>query len=89
MPEVTQEMEATIEAANWIIESLKAENQRLRRLLDEEEQNGPFVASKNRPHFHRPNCEWAGYIPSYNTIEYSSHAEAVEAGKKPCKTCRA
>ena len=70
------------------IERLEAENKRLRRLLAQE-HNGPFLASKIRSHFHRPNCEWAQCISSNNMVEYSSHAEAVEAGKKPCKTCRA
>ena len=54
-----------------------------------ENEYGPFVASKLRPHFHRPDCEWATCISARNLIEFSSHAEAVDAGKKPCKTCRA
>jgi chromosome segregation ATPase len=48
-----------------------------------------YLASKNRRHFHRPACKWATYIPEYLLIEFGSHAEAVEAGYKPCKTCRA
>ena len=49
-----------------------------------------FVASANRSTFHRPDCEWAAFIlMSYNLLEFSSHQEAVEAGYKPCKTCRA
>lgn len=54
-----------------------------------EDQYGPFVASKLRQHFHRPDCEWASYINGKNRLEFASHSEAVEAGKKPCKTCRA
>jgi hypothetical protein len=56
---------------------------------DGESEFGPFVASKNRPHFHRPNCKWASYLTVQTMIEFSSHAEAIAAGKKPCKTCRA
>ena len=48
-----------------------------------------YLASNGRHHFHRPHCEWAAYIPKHKLIEFSSHAEAVEAGFKPCKTCRA
>lgn len=66
-------------------------NQRFPRLGtvgDGESEFGPFVASKTRSHFHRPDCKWAAYIlNSRNLVEFSSHAEAVEAGKRPCKTC--
>lgn len=49
-----------------------------------------YLASSRRQTFHRQNCEWAGYIVnSPNVIEFGSHREAVEAGYKPCKTCRA
>jgi hypothetical protein len=54
-----------------------------------ESEYGPFVASKLRPHFHRPDCEWALCISAHNVMEFASHSEAVQAGKKPCKTCRA
>lgn len=56
---------------------------------DGESYFGPFVASKIRPHFHRPDCKWASYLKPNNMLEFASHAEAVQAGKKPCKTCRA
>lgn len=62
---------------------------RLGTVGDGEGEFGPFVASKIRPHFHRPGCKWASYINLSNMLEFSSHAEAVEAGKKPSKTCRA
>jgi len=62
---------------------------RLGPLHSAENEFGPFVASKRRMHFHRPDCEWADYIQGDNRLEFQSHAEAVEAGKKPCKTCRA
>ena len=47
-----------------------------------------FVASEQRTTFHRPNCPWATEIRDHNLIEFSDHEEAVEAGYKPCKTCR-
>lgn len=52
-----------------------------------ESEFGPFVASKIRRHFHRPECKWAAYLKPHKMLEFSSHAEAVAAGKKPCKTC--
>src|SRR6266567_548352 len=54
-----------------------------------EREFGPFVASKFRPHFHRPECKWITYVNEHNLLEFSSHEEAVAAGLKPCKTCRA
>lgn len=49
-----------------------------------------YYASSRKRHFHRPSCQWATYIVgSRALIEFSSHREAVEAGYKPCKTCRA
>jgi methylphosphotriester-DNA--protein-cysteine methyltransferase len=70
------------------IEKLEAEIKRLRRLIAQG-HDGPFIASKLRPHFHRPHCEWVLCMSRNNIVEYSSHGEAVEAGLKPCKTCRA
>jgi len=52
-----------------------------------ESEYGPFVASKKGPHFHRPSCKWAENSTPKNSTEFGSHREAVEAGKKPCKTC--
>lgn len=74
---------------------LKKENAKFaklnRKLEDEIEYlRGGFVASKNRHTFHRKECKWAEYILfSPNLIEFSSHQEAIDAGYKPCKTCRA
>lgn len=50
---------------------------------------GPFIASKTRTHFHKPNCEWAEYISEKNMLVFHSHKEAEDAGFKPCKTCKA
>ncbi len=68
-----------------VIESPKSEHPE----QDYEDYEGPFVASEIRPHFHRPECKWVLEISTENLVRYSSHAEAVAAGKKPCKTCRA
>jgi methylphosphotriester-DNA--protein-cysteine methyltransferase len=54
-----------------------------------ESEFGPFVASKGKFHFHRPDCEWMKAVSPANLIEFSTHREAVESGRKPCKTCRA
>jgi|GEM_PF-5769625 len=50
---------------------------------------GPFVASKTKLHFHRPDCKWMQNVPVEKLIEFGTHREAVESGRKPCKTCRA
>lgn len=48
-----------------------------------------FVGSIWRNTFHRENCEWASYIRDRSLIKFDTHEEAVAAGYKPCKTCRA
>jgi hypothetical protein len=47
-----------------------------------------FVSSKSSQVFHRPDCRWAQNIASGNLLGYKSRAEAVQAGKRPCKTCK-
>ena len=54
-----------------------------------ESEYGPFVASTGRQTFHRPDCVWASYLKPPRMLEFSSHEEAVNSGRKPCKTCRA
>ena len=75
-------------------ERLRSENKKLRRRLGEEDYIGSkFVGSKRKKKkvrlFHRPNCKWAAYLTPTNTQGFDSHEEAVGAGYKPCKTCRA
>jgi len=53
-----------------------------------ESEFGPFLASKRRNHFHRPECKWLKDVKPDKLNEFSTHKEAVEAGCKPCKTCR-
>ncbi len=48
----------------------------------------PFVASRSSSVFHRPDCRWAQNIADNNLVGYRSRAEAVQAGKRPCKTCK-
>ncbi len=61
------------------------------RLSFMEEQSdrgdGPFIASRRRRKFHRLHCVWAENLNQWNAIEFQTHAEAVEAGYKPCGTC--
>jgi hypothetical protein len=74
------------------IQKLESENAQLRDLIIEELDNqvygeDTYVASKLRPHFHRPSCKWVRKINKDNHIELGGHEEAVSAGFKPCKTC--
>ncbi len=48
----------------------------------------PFLSSKSSQVFHRPDCRWAQNIASDNRVGYKSREEAVQAGKRPCKTCK-
>ncbi len=76
-------------------DKLKAENNKLRKVLSSHEADfdcngmGIFVGSKNGPHFHRPECKWVEWISRGSIQEFFTHKEAVDAGYKPCKTCRA
>ena len=47
-----------------------------------------YVASKNSKVFHKPQCIWAKKIKPENLTGYSSRAEAINAGKRPCKRCK-
>lgn len=47
-----------------------------------------YVGSKNSKIFHRPDCTWVGKIKAENLRSYASREEAVEAGKRACKTCK-
>lgn len=48
----------------------------------------PFVASKSSSVFHRPDCRWAQNIAADNLVGYQSREEALQAGKRPCKSCK-
>ncbi len=47
-----------------------------------------FVASRSSSVFHRPDCRWAQNIAADNLVGYASREEAVQAGKRPCKSCK-
>lgn len=55
----------------------------------EDEDHNYFVSSPTAKCFHRPHCKYAVIISTPRIIEYFSHQEAVDADKKPCKTCYA
>jgi hypothetical protein len=47
----------------------------------------PFVASKNSSVFHRADCRMARNISEKNLVTYESREEAIQDGKRPCKSC--
>jgi len=47
-----------------------------------------YVASKNSKVFHGPACSSAKRIKPENLVGYNSRAEAIRAGKRPCKRCK-
>ncbi|MHC4887963.1 MAG: hypothetical protein ACYTEO_00695 [Planctomycetota bacterium] len=47
-----------------------------------------YIASKNSKVFHKSDCRWVKRISAKNLVGYSSRDEAIEAGKRPCKTCK-
>jgi len=47
-----------------------------------------YVASKNSKVFHKPDCSSARRIKPKNLVRYNSRAEAIQAGKRPCKRCK-
>jgi hypothetical protein len=48
----------------------------------------PFVASKDASVFHRADCRWAQNISSDNRLGYMTREEAVQAGRRPCRSCK-
>jgi len=52
---------------------------------DPESKFGPFFSSASARCFHGAGCKWLRYLPKRARIRYSSHLEARQAGKKPCK----
>lgn len=47
-----------------------------------------YVASKNSKVFHKSDCRWVKRIKPTNLVTYSTRAKAIDAGKRPCKTCK-
>jgi hypothetical protein len=48
----------------------------------------PFVTSRSASVFHRPDCRWARNISGDNRLGYKTREEAIQAGKRPCKSCK-
>jgi len=46
-----------------------------------------FVATRNAARYHIPSCIWAENIKEENKVLFTSNAEAISAGYRPCKTC--
>jgi hypothetical protein len=46
-----------------------------------------FAASVTRDVFHTPDCNWIKATPPGHKVFFGSEKEAIEAGKRPCKTC--
>ena len=93
---MASKLQTRIDELESELRETKIENRSLRRRVVElegelEYQNaGRLLASSERSIFHRPECKWAKFVEnSGHLIEFSSHQEAVQAGYKPCKTCRA
>lgn len=57
------------------------------------DEYGPRIASRVGLYdrFHMPGdyCPWGKWIEAKNLIEFEDRREAIEAGYKPCMTCRA
>ena len=47
-----------------------------------------YVASKNSKVFHKPDCRWVQRIKPANLVTFSTREQAIQAGKRPCKTCQ-
>jgi hypothetical protein len=47
-----------------------------------------YVASKGGSVFHRPTCRLARKIAPGNLITYRSRQDALQAGLRPCKSCK-
>jgi hypothetical protein len=48
----------------------------------------PFIASRSSGVFHRPDCRWAQNISGDNRLGYKTREEAIQSGKRPCKSCK-
>ena len=69
--------------------NLENENKELKIKLAAYTSKNVYIASAFREHFHRPSCEWVARMNPANMVVFYSHEDAVNAGYKPCKTCRA
>src|SRR5205823_919591 len=49
--------------------------------------NDPIIANRALNIYHNHHCVWVGQILQRNRASFSSSAEAVTAGYKPCHVC--
>jgi hypothetical protein len=86
-------------ASNSLLGCLASSERERRAHLDEELSQareriqrhliGPFVASRRKKLFHRWFCKWATPVKdSPARIDFVNRDQAIEAGYRPCKTCR-
>jgi len=52
-----------------------------------EEVKIKYVSSASSKKFHKQSCRYAKRIYPKNLIEYDTRKQAIEMGKKPCKSC--
>lgn len=48
--------------------------------------NQKFIASKNSRVFHKPDCSSVKSISDKNLVYYKNREEAIQSGKRPCKS---
>ena len=46
-----------------------------------------YVSSKNSKVFHKPTCTHARRLQPDSMVVFSSRQEAIDSGRRPCKTC--
>jgi hypothetical protein len=58
------------------------------RAVKRDEATSSFIASRNSSVFHRADCRWARKITTKNRVTYRTRPAAIQAGRRPCKTCK-
>ena len=53
----------------------------------QESVESKFVASKNSKVFHKPDCPFAQQILPKNLVSFGTRNEAIDSGRRPCKSC--
>ena len=51
-------------------------------------QNASYVGSKKSKVFHKNKCRWIDGISKENLTVFAGRSEAVNQGRRPCKTCK-
>jgi hypothetical protein len=46
-----------------------------------------YIASKQSKVFHRSDCPFAGRISQANRVTFKTRQDAVDSGRRPCRTC--